>query len=74
MDSDLGELLSVLLMVAFVFVAVFLLGAWAGAVGCRHRWEPSGRRTEYHVLGGCLVEDAGRMVPEDYLRRVEIAP
>lgn len=56
---------------ALLFAMTFVGSVLATRAECLARWEASGMRSRYQLVGGCLVEKSpGRWVPDDSLREL----
>jgi hypothetical protein len=54
---------------AFIMALMVAAGLWLSSAQCHSRWEGSGMKTEWKVIGGCKVQRKdGTWVPASAVR------
>jgi hypothetical protein len=70
--SDTEDIIGIIIL-TLACAAIYCIGGYAWqTVQCKARWSDSNINAEYHVFGGCKVENSkGQLIPEKSYRNID---
>ena len=72
MINDIEDLIALIFFTIMLFAIAAVCSFAYNSTMCHARWSDSNINAEYHVFGGCKVENSkGQLIPEKSYRNVD---